>query len=602
MRRAQSFVPGWPFFLLAVGIIGGAGPALVEAMQWKPPPMVANDIGTMTAVCRGEIYEGDRRIATLEDAKALRKITCLRGSLTIGGEHCGRDGTNNSVPVVLTTLKALRNLEVVTGKLRFQDLSGLSSIDELEHLTGVGSLEACSTGGLTSVLLPALQALGSINVTRSGLQTIVAPKIARFEHLAVDGAGLQALEFSPGLEVKRVTIEMTSFREEVAINDTPWLDTIERIQTLSTSTRSLKGINAPMLKSLNSLELSSGSIETVTMPELKTIERITIRGATKLRAVRLTALQGSAKDITIEDADLSDLQLGELEAVDRLSIRRTNLKALSLPKLEQAVALQIEENPHLRTLDLPKVKSAEGSVARNPVLGVATRKQLPSTLEVCENEGQPPCKWRTSLMRSISKPTTPLMVGGVKLRLSGTIPPPEKVLTDLKKIRGFRRGATYAMVRLPFSWLAVELDAKDRPRAMAIISEHPTGGASPSLFPMRAAYVDFVVFDGFPDTSVVARVDTGVSGPFVVDVFLNARIGFTMLGRINVTDTALDQRVFLHGLRGVMVGRGTPIDVGFAPEPPDVSYPNLPLVFRMAGGAFAPDMAMQNAKVKAAAP
>lgn len=593
MRPSSSFFPGWPFLLVAVGVCAGAAPAIVESLQWKPPPLSTDERGQTTAACRGEVYEGDRRVATLEDARALRKVTCLRGSLTIGTDTCN-DGGKVDSQVILTTLKGLKNLEVVTGALRVQGLGGLSEIKELSHLTSVGTLTICNAPEVRSMHFPALQALGNVTISRSGLEVLSAPQVHQLDKLEVDGVALKQLAFAPHLEAKSVIVgAQRSSTEGVS---TAWLGALETVGTLSFRAQGLKTIEAANVTSLGSLEVySSDVLEEIRFPLLTSL-RSTGLHARNLRSLQLPMLAGRVEQVNIEGAEnIRDIQLGQVESISRLHLRRSGMEVVELPALTDVGDLIVESNPHLRELKLPKLKMAKGSVTSNPHLGPDQRK-LPSTVRICNNAEQPPCQWDEPFqLRPQLQMMSRVMSDGLKLQITNQDVNDLQTITTLGKSFGFRRGVEYAVTRMPFSWFAVELDARGAPRAVAVLNERPIEG-SQSFFRLPKNYVNYVVMESYPRYGLIAQVDTGKDGPFVVDVYKGERGAIALIGRINLTEAALDKRALLHGLSGVRMRAEDPVVVAFATDPTDFTYPNLPIVFQWRSGFFEPDMKMQNAK------
>jgi hypothetical protein len=593
MRPSSSFFPGWPFLLVAVGVCAGAAPAIIESLQWKPPPLSVDERGQATAACRGEVYEGDRRVATLEDARALRKVTCLRGSLTIGTDTCSDSGKVET-QVILTTLKGLKNLEVVTGSLRVQGLGGMSEIKELSHLTSVGTLSICNASEVRSMHFPALQALGNVAVSRSGLEVLSAPQVQQLDKLEVDSIALKQLVFAPHLEAKSVIVG--SPRASTEGVSTAWLAALETVGTLSFRAQGLKTIEATSVTSLGTLEVpSSDALEEIRFPLLTSLRSVGLH-AKNLRSLQMPMLAGRVEQVYIEGAEsLRDIQLGQVEAISRFHLRRSGMEVIDLPALTTIGDLIVESNPHLRELKLPKLTTVKGSVKSNPYLGPEQRK-LPPTVRICDNAEQPPCQWDEPFqLHPQLQMMSRVVSDGLKLQVRNQDANEIQTITSLGKSFGFHRGVEYAVTHMPFSWFAVELDARGAPRAVAILSERPTEG-SQSFLRLPKNYVNYVVMESYPRYGLIAQVDTGKNGPFVVDVYKGERGAIALVGRINLTEAALDRRALLHGLSGVRMRAEEPVVVAFATDPTDFAYPNLPIVFQWRGGVFEPDMKMQNAK------
>lgn len=604
-RRSYSILVVFTVIVVLVGVAAVTiGPRLWDQVTYEPPTLARDDGGNVTATCRGEIYEGNRRVATKEDAEALRNTTCVRGDLIIGAERCDPSSAQkNPAAVTLTTLAALRKIEVVTGTLRLQGVGGLTTLEDLERLTTVGGINLCDSGALTTLKLPALRAVGTIGISsRTAVTAVELPVLESVKAFNVSsGARLERFSAGPVVHIGNISIEGDfGVRGREGAHDVPWLAEVTAVDSLTIEhPMGLRNIVAPKLTAVDVLRISrSKDLESISLPALSRLRDLSLRELPALSTFEAPMLAGPVDEIAIDAAPrLGALKTGAITAVTKLEVQNSGLRSLSF--LEHATSFSrvvVKNNPGLEELGFKSfvvLGDVAGEISRNPRLAEHGRGKIGqlaagTKLKVCENESQPPCRWDASVASRLTRPQRKSAVSEINATS----------LAALKLAPGFSPAADYEIYLRGTRDVAVKF-VRGVPVEVLRYDNPFRRASQPIKLPAKVDADDIAVFDaGFDGVALVIKKPSP-RGSFVVDVLV-ARSGepAKVFADVNVTALAKDPRIPAQGLHGVVVSArdGKPFSIAFRPMPEDMSYPNLPLVLEDRGGVLVPLASLQTAK------
>ncbi|MBI1945623.1 MAG: hypothetical protein HYS27_08000 [Deltaproteobacteria bacterium] len=618
----------WKPILIGVLVVGVVATALslgatdlIDDLAYEPPAPVAGEQGGTSAICRGEIYEGNRRIATDEDVAAMTRTTCVRGDLTIGVERCERASRSGAAATAsVSTLRQLKRLEVVTGVVRIQGLRGLKEVREFRRLVAVGGFELCDTGELVVVDLPALKGTPSLVVgQRTAVTEIRIPLVDAIQRLQVSGSSpLEKLVTKAGAAIGlvHVAVEMLDSTPAGA-GDVPWLASVESVDQLEIAAFSnLRTVTLPKLASARAITIGGKNLGTISAPLLARVDSLRVSDVPALTAIDAPALAGTVSNLLFDRAPtLRQVNLGPVVSVTQLTVSRTGLQSLAfLDQVSSFQRLTVQENAELTTLGLRSLhaigSNASGEISKNPRLTAAGRDELEALatgtkLKICENAEQPPCAWnhQTFPRRRVQDPGESLTLDGVKLmvphgrRLESGAP---AIAALLKGSPGFQSQAVYHIYQEGFSTVAVKYLEGVAVELLPLPSHSAVNEVPAVKLPRSSAFESIALFDLFGGYCIVGK-QRRRDGAFVVGVVLADRTGGTDLGEVNVTELARDPAIATRGLDGVLVARAvgqSGVHVAFAANPADMTFPNLPLVMEQRGGQLVPVASYQTARTQ----